>query len=82
MRARRHFLQHQPDVLKHRAFGMKIRRLLARHRGDDFGQNAGQQSAFEQQNQPARGVRRREQFDEFVANPLGADEFDFRRESS
>ena len=25
-------------------------------------------------------MRRREQFDEFVANPLGADEFDFRRE--
>ena len=34
-RGRRGVFQHQPGVLEHGAFGMKIRRLLARNRGDE-----------------------------------------------
>ena len=56
-RARRQFFQHQPDVLEHGAFGMIIRRLLARNRRRQFRQNVLQQSAVAQQHQTARRGR-------------------------
>ena len=65
-------------MFEHTPFRMKVRRLFARNGGGDFGQDMLEQFALMEQCQSAGGVRRGEEFDEFVANPLGADGFDFR----
>ncbi len=80
MRARRQFFQHQADVIEHAAFGVIIRRLLARNRRRQFGQDVFQQAAVAQQNQAARGVWWLKQFHQFIPHAFGADEFDFWRE--
>ena len=72
-------LQHQADVVEHRAFGMIVGRLFASDRRHQFRQDVRHESAFVEQGQPARGVRRGEELVQFVANPLGAHEFDFLR---
>ena len=66
-------------MVKHAAFGMKIRRLLASDRRRDFRQHLVEQTALAQQIEAARGLRRVQQFQQFVSYPLGADDLDFWR---
>jgi hypothetical protein len=74
----RQFLQHEPDVLIDGAFGVVIGRLIADDGGENLGEDLLEQTAFAEQVQSARGVGRPEEFQEFLADALGADVEDLR----
>ena len=65
-----------PDV----SFGMKLRRLLDALHPRDFGQKLGQQPRFVEQLEAAARGAFGEQLGEFVAQALGGNLVDFRRE--
>jgi len=72
-------LEHEEQVIEHGSFRMKIGRLFARDGGGDFRQDLFEQAALAKEVEAARGVRRTEEFDQFVANTFRADRADFGR---
>ena len=68
----RQVAEHEANVDKHIALGVVFGRLLAADGGRQLRQHLGQQPALVQQVEPARGVRRAEQFQQLIADALGA----------
>ena len=64
--------QNPNQMVIHRTFGVKLRRLLAFNGGRNLRQDREQQAAFPQQMQSARRVRRTKQFEQFLPNAFGA----------
>jgi hypothetical protein len=73
----RQILQHEEEVVEDRSFRVKIGGLIAACGGGDFGQDLFEQTALAKEVEAARRVGRTEQFDEFVADALGADGMNF-----
>jgi hypothetical protein len=74
-------LEHEEEVVEDRSFGMKIGGLIAGDGGGDFGEDLFEQAALAKEIEAAGGMRRTEEFDEFVADAFGADGMNFGRGS-
>jgi len=72
-------LEHEEEVVEDRSFGMKIGGLIAGDGGGDFGEDLFEQAALAKEVEAAGGMRRTEEFDEFVADAFGAYGMNFGR---